>query len=126
MGPTSVDTLLDIVELIERIERQTSGLDHARFVADQDVLDATAYRILAIGEACRGIDEALRGRHPDVPWRAIVAMRNFLAHEYFIRESDIIWETVKVGLPELATVCRSELTALGQAASSNDRARDLL
>ena len=115
MAPTSVDTLLDIIELIERIERQTSGIDRSRFVADQDILDATAYRILAIGEACRGIDEALRGRHPDVPWKSIVAMRNFLAHEYFIRESDIIWETVKVGLPDLARVCRLELAGLGRA-----------
>ena len=40
-------------------------------------------------------------------------MRNILAHEYFTRESEIIWETLKAGLPELAAVCRTELTRLG-------------
>jgi len=45
-------------------------------------------------------------------------MRNFLAHEYFIRESEIIWETVKVGLPDLADVCRAELTLLGWSTAS--------
>lgn len=40
-------------------------------------------------------------------------MRNILAHEYFTLESEIIWETVKAGLPELAAVCRIELTRLG-------------
>jgi len=40
-------------------------------------------------------------------------MRNILAHEYFIRESEIIWETLKAGLPELAAVCRTELARLG-------------
>jgi uncharacterized protein with HEPN domain len=44
-APAAVDSLLDILELIERIDRQTSGLTRAQFVADQDVLDATAYRI---------------------------------------------------------------------------------
>ncbi len=27
-------------------------------------------------------------------------MRNILAHEYFTRESEIIWETLKARLPE--------------------------
>ncbi len=40
-------------------------------------------------------------------------MRNILAHEYFTRESKIIWETLEAGLPELATVCRTELARLG-------------
>ena len=44
-------------------------------------------------------------------------MRNFLAHEYFIRESDIILETVKVGLRDLAAVCRHELARLGWSGS---------
>lgn len=41
-------------------------------------------------------------------------MRNILAHEYFVRESRIIWQTVKVGLSVLAEACRSELIALGR------------
>jgi uncharacterized protein with HEPN domain len=36
-----------------------------------------------------------------------------LAHEYFVRESELIWETIKVGLPDLAAVCRDELKRLG-------------
>ncbi len=45
-------------------------------------------------------------------------MRNLLAHEYFVRESEIIWETVRVGLPGLANVCRVELERLGWANAS--------
>jgi uncharacterized protein with HEPN domain len=110
---TSVDSLLDIIELIERIDRQTLGLTREAFLLDYDIQDATAYRILAIGEASRDLGDDLKGRHPQVPWRQIVGMRNLLAHEYFIRESEILWETVKVGLPDLAAVCRSELQRLG-------------
>jgi uncharacterized protein with HEPN domain len=68
---------------------------------------------LAIGEASKDLDDGLKSRHPHVPWHQILGMRNILAHEYFIRESEIIWETVKIGLPELAAVCRVELDRLG-------------
>ena len=32
-----IDNLLDILELIERIERQTAGLSREMFIADPDV-----------------------------------------------------------------------------------------
>jgi uncharacterized protein with HEPN domain len=110
---TPIDSLLDILELIERIERQTAGLVREEFLKDVDVQDATAYRILAIGEASRDLGDDLKARHPQVPWRQILGMRNVLAHEYFVRESEILWETVKIGLPGLVTVCRIELDRLG-------------
>jgi uncharacterized protein with HEPN domain len=107
--PKDVDSLLDILELIERIKRQIAALTREQFLDSADVQDATAYRILAIGEAARNLSDALKARHPHIPWRQILDMRNLLAHEYFIRESEIIWTTVKDGLPELAQACRSEL-----------------
>jgi uncharacterized protein with HEPN domain len=108
-----IDSLLDILELIERIERQTGKLTREAFLQDPDVQDATAYRLLAIGEAAKALDDDLKTRHPHIPWRQILGMRNILAHEYFTRESEIIWETLQVGLPELAAVCRAELARLG-------------
>lgn len=109
---TPVDSLLDILELIERIVRQTASLTREEFLGDADVQDATAYRILAIGEASKDLGNELKARYPQVPWRQILGMRNILAHEYFVRESEIIWETVQIGLPELAAVCRAELIRL--------------
>jgi uncharacterized protein with HEPN domain len=113
MANAPIDGLLDILELIERIERQTGGLTREQFLAELDVQDATAYRLLAIGEAAKDLGDELKSRHPHIPWRQILGMRNILAHEYFTRESEIIWETIKAGLPELAAVCLIELTRLG-------------
>jgi uncharacterized protein with HEPN domain len=111
-GETSIESILDVLELIERIERQTANLTREIFLADADVQDAPAYRILAIGEASKDFGEDLKSRYPHIPWRQIVGMRNILAHEYFIRESELFWETLQVGLPELAVACRSELNRL--------------
>jgi uncharacterized protein with HEPN domain len=62
-----IDSLLDIVELIERIERQTGSLTREAFLQDPDVQDATAYRLLAIGEAAKDLDDNLKSRHPHIP-----------------------------------------------------------
>lgn len=117
-----IDSLLDIMELIGRIERQTTAMSREAFMSESDVQDATAYRLLAIGEASKDLGDALKARHPHIPWRQILGMRNILAHEYFVRESAILWETVKVGLPELATACRIELDRAGwhPTATSSD------
>jgi uncharacterized protein with HEPN domain len=113
MPAAPVDVLLDIVELIERIERQTGRLTSEAFLADPDVQDATAYRLLAIGEAVRHLGDETKSRYPQIPWPQILGMRNILAHEYFSRESEILWETLKTGLPQLLSVCRKELRRLG-------------
>jgi uncharacterized protein with HEPN domain len=112
-GAAPIDSLLDILDLIVRIEGQTGGLTREAFLGDADVQDATAYRLLAIGEAAKGLDDDLKSRYANIPWRQILGMRNILAHEYFTRESEIIWETLKTGLPELAAACRAELSRLG-------------
>jgi uncharacterized protein with HEPN domain len=64
-----IDSLLDILELVERIERQTGELTRQTFLQDPDVQDATAYRLLAIGEAARDLDDDLKSRHPHIRWR---------------------------------------------------------
>lgn len=97
------------MELVARIERQTAGLTREAFLGDADAQDATAYRLLAIGEAAKALGDDLKAWHPQIPWRQILGLRNVLAHEYFIRESEIIWETIRIGLPRLASVCRAEL-----------------
>jgi uncharacterized protein with HEPN domain len=95
--------------------RQTQRLTREEFLADMDAQDATAYRILAIGEVSKSLTEEMKSRYPRIPWRQILGMRNILAHEYFVREGEIIWETIQVGLPDLAAACRFELERMRPA-----------
>jgi uncharacterized protein with HEPN domain len=54
-----------------------------------------------VGEACRGISDELRSRHREVPWSAIVRMRNVLAHDYFGLNPDEVWAPVERDVPQL-------------------------
>jgi uncharacterized protein with HEPN domain len=54
-----------------------------------------------VGEACRSLSDELRGRHPEIPWPAIIGMRNMLVHDYFGLNLDEVWAAVERDLPVL-------------------------
>jgi uncharacterized protein with HEPN domain len=55
-----------------------------------------------VGEAAARMERGFQDRHPEVPWPAIIAMRNRLIHLYFDVNRDLLWETVTTRLPALA------------------------
>ncbi len=56
-----------------------------------------------VGEAATGVSPDFRERHPDLPWKKIMGMRNRLIHGYFDVNLDIVWQTVMEDLPNLVT-----------------------
>ena len=60
--------LSDILEAIDRILSYTSGGREA-FFADPRTQDAVARNIEIIGEATRGVSEATKAAHPELPCR---------------------------------------------------------
>jgi len=54
-----------------------------------------------VGEAASTVTQELCERHPDIPWRDIVAMRNRLIHVYFDIDLDRVWDTITDDLPRL-------------------------
>jgi len=54
-----------------------------------------------IGEAARRVSAGTRENHPDIPWRAVIGLRNVLAHEYGEVRYEILWSIVSSKLPPL-------------------------
>ena len=107
------DRLLDILESIERIVRHTqSGRPH--FETDELVQIWVIHHIEILGDAARGVSEALQQRHPEVPWRAIVGTRNVLSHRYFGIDVDAVWTTVERDLPQLKAMLEAILPELDE------------
>lgn len=65
-----------------------------------------------IGEAANRVSEDVRARHPEVPWRAIIDLRNLLAHGYDYVLLDRVWQVVVADLPPLEDRVRSILAEL--------------
>lgn len=104
--------LTQIVELIDHIERRLSTLDEAQFVASRDEIDLAAFRLAAIGEATHKLSPALRARHPTIPWAAMYAMRNIIAHDYGAVVPELVWAVPGKKLTALRSMCVLELAAL--------------
>ena len=60
-----------------------------------------AKAIQDVGEAASNLTLEFRSDHPDIPWRDITDMRNFLVHVNFEIDLDVLWDTVLEDLPPL-------------------------
>jgi uncharacterized protein with HEPN domain len=97
---SDADRVSDILEAIAKIrERITDGMD--AFQGDEMLQVWVIHHLQIIGEAPRGVSEALRDRHPEVPWPQIVALRNILVHEYFGINMRQVWIMTQKDLPHL-------------------------
>lgn len=69
------------------------------------LLAANCTLITAIGEGVNRVNRVLPGfltsNFPDIPWRAIIGMRNHIAHGYFELDADIVFQAVKNDIPPL-------------------------
>lgn len=64
-----------------------------------------------IGEAARRISPETQATIPNIPWPKIIGMRNHLTHEYDDLDLEIIWDTVRLALPELIKTLESIIAA---------------
>lgn len=97
---SDLERLRDIIEAIERIEKYTAG-NKARFFSDELIQTWVLHHLQILGEAITRVTPELMEKHPEIPWRQVVGMRNILVHDYFGIDADVIWNVVENELPEL-------------------------
>ena len=88
--------------------------DWTLFLSDMQRFCARVLRNLELlGEAAKQIPDAVRDRHPAVPWRRIAGLRDVLAHAYFGLEDETIWQIVSSSVPALAAQLNAVASAEG-------------
>lgn len=98
--------LTDAIQFCDRIREFTAGLNRSSFESDQKTYDATLRNLELIGEAVKQIPDEVRGTHPEIPWRDIIATRNYLSHVYFGVDNDVIWNVITEKLAPLTQAPR--------------------
>ncbi|MEO5911489.1 MAG: DUF86 domain-containing protein [Pelobium sp.] len=91
----------DILDSLNKIEIYTSGLSYEEYESDSKTKDAVERNFEIIGEASSRIPDDYKVLNPDIEWRILKDFRNFIIHEYFGINNQIVWDTVKLRLPEL-------------------------
>jgi uncharacterized protein with HEPN domain len=94
------DRAADILEAIGRIRSRTKT-GKAAFVADEMLQVWVVHHLEIIGEAVKGLSQSYRDARPEVPWNLISAMRDRLAHNYWIIDKELVWEVVAKDLAKL-------------------------
>lgn len=97
-----------ILQAIDRIEEYAAD-GEAAFLADTRTQDAIIRNFEVIGEAAKGLSQDLRDRHPDIAWKQIKGMRDFLIHVYFGVNLERVWRTVQDDVGPLKKVVKREL-----------------
>ena len=93
--------LKHIIEAISRIEDYTKGVDNKKFISSNLIQAGVIREIEIIGEASKMLDDKFKDKHPSVPWKQIVGMRDKLIHGYFGVDIEAVWETIKRDIPAL-------------------------
>lgn len=96
------ERLRDILDAIAKIERYAARGRQA-FEKDELIQNWFVRHLQIIGEAAYALPDDVRDQQPDIPWTQIIGMRHILVHDYFVIDTDIVWDAVEQDLPDLKT-----------------------
>ena len=115
-----IDGLRDIEETLLHVVERTSWIktaeDFATTPRGVDILDVATIRLMAVGEEIKKIDKRTKGQlfvqYPNIDWKEITDMRNFIAHEYFRVDANVIFNTVQNKVQPLLTTIQQMIADL--------------
>ena len=90
-----------MIQAMERIRRYTKGKTFDEFIADDMMYYAVVKNIEILGEAANMLTEEFRNKHPMTPWKLVSGMRNYIVHEYFQVDNNVVWDVITHDLPTL-------------------------
>ncbi|MEO6329297.1 MAG: DUF86 domain-containing protein [Ginsengibacter sp.] len=93
--------LRHIIDAIQHIENFSLNKTKEDFYTDLMYRFSVERQLEIIGEAANNISSSLQELHADVPWQKIISFRNFLAHEYFGLDLELVWSIITDSLPQL-------------------------
>jgi len=106
-----IPRLTDIIEATERVRSLLVDVPLEAFETDWQRQWLVERGVEIISEASRHLTDALKGRHPEIPWNKVAGIGNVLRHDYGNVAAPIMWTLVRENLPPLERVCREELAA---------------
>ena len=106
MSRSARERLTDIQTAIAKVYAYRASLkgEHSDMA-----VSAILREIGIIGEAVNALPEAVTAERPEIAWRQIGAMRNFLIHEYFNIDEAVVEDVIKNDLDTLNIAVRALL-----------------
>ena len=93
--------LLHILDAISHIENFSSGRSKTDLYNDLMFRFSIERQLEIIGEAAKNLSIEFKIKFSSIPWTKIISFRNFLVHEYFGIDLELIWTIVVQNIPVL-------------------------
>lgn len=104
------DTLANIVEAAEKIEKYVAGfLDADDLYQDSRTFDAVLMNFIVIGEMAAKLSEDFKTNNPEIEWWKIKGLRNIVAHDYFGVDAEEIWQIIHNKIPVLKLFIQNKI-----------------
>lgn len=118
----ALQTLQSVDETISRLidwnANITSSDDYYSSQSGMQLLAANCTLITAIGEGINRINrilpDFLQSNFSEIPWKAIIGMRNHIAHGYFEIDADIIFDAISSDITDLQDAIKQAANLLQQ------------
>jgi uncharacterized protein with HEPN domain len=110
MSPADRIRLRHLVDAADAAAEFVRGRSRTDLDTDRMLLFALVRAVEVLGEAASKVSEEGRSGL-NLPWIAIVGMRNRLVHAYFDVDRDVLWATVQDSLPKLRAMVAAALEA---------------
>ena len=90
--------------------RRVTSRGHTMFVDpdDDDQRRIARSLVVDLSAAADRLPQDFRDCHPNVDWRGIRAVRNFIAYDYDGADVEILWQAVAVQFPAIVSALTSE------------------
>ena len=95
----------EIVEEIDFIDETLRGLDFPAFLGDRTKRYVVERAFAIISEAAVKLGDDADLYAPDIPWKDIRGIGNFIRHEYDGVDHTTLWEVRELSFPELREAC---------------------
>jgi uncharacterized protein with HEPN domain len=94
-------TLHQIVEFADEVAALVATRVREDLTTNREFRRALERCVELIGEAATRLPEDWRAKHPEIPWRQIIAMRNVMIHGYDEVVDEVLWDVATGDVPHL-------------------------
>jgi len=98
---SNIKAVRKILFHIERIERAFQNVTYEELLDSELLQDAGIANIEQLGENVKFIDEDFRKKYSNVEWQKMKSTRNLFVHNYEGIDFKIMWQMIKVFVPDL-------------------------
>ncbi len=90
--------LVEMLRAMERILAYTKEISYHEFTSNDLIRDAVIRNFEVMGESVKHVPFNFQRSNRILPWGKMYAMRNFIVHEYFDVDDEILWGIIQQDL----------------------------